>query len=278
MKKSFIGVLILILAMISIQYGASIAKNLFTLSGIAGATTLRLVFASLCLILVFRPWNKPFKKEYLLPTLCYGFSLGLMNLSFYYALARIPLGIAVALEFTGPLTLAVISSNKKTDYLWVILAALGIYFLLPHANQDNLDPWGIFYALLAGFFWALYIIFGKRLSGTMPTKLAITYGMCAAALITLPWGLIFNLQEIFQMKVIIPGLIVGLFGSSIPYALELRAMKNLSQKSFSILMSLEPAIATLVGVIFLSEFLSPLQMGAVLMVIAASIGTSLTSK
>lgn len=278
MKKTFSALLILILGMISIQYGASVAKNLFVLSGIAGATTLRLIFASLSLLLIMRPWRKTFKKEYFLPITLYGVSLGLMNLSFYFALAKIPLGIAVALEFTGPLMLAVLASRKKMDFLWVIMAALGIFFLLPSSSNGSLDPWGIFYALLAGFFWALYIIFGKRLSAYIPTTLGISYGMCAATLVVLPWGLVLNFESMLQTEVMIPALVVGIFGSSIPYALELRAMKNLSQQSFSILMSLEPAVATLIGVIFLAEFLTPLQMGAIIMVILASLGTSLSSK
>ncbi|HLT22440.1 MAG TPA: DMT family transporter [Bacteriovoracaceae bacterium] len=276
MNKSLVGVGILLLGMISIQYGASVAKNLFSLSGIAGATTLRLIFASLCLLLITRPWRKPFKKEYLLPITLYGLSLGLMNLTFYFSLARIPLGIAVALEFTGPLFLAAISSQRKADYLWVLFAGLGIYFLLPQTGHSELDPWGVFFALLAGAFWALYIIFGKRLSSTIPTKLGITYGMSVAALVVLPFGLTFDFSKMIQSEVILPSLIVGVFGSSIPYALELRAMKSLSQKSFSILMSLEPMVATIVGVIFLSEFLDWMQITAILCICIASLGTSLT--
>lgn len=276
MKESLKGLLILIIGMIFIQYGASVAKNLFELSGIAGATTLRLVFASLALFLFTRPWRSPFKKEFLLPITLYGISLGLMNLSFYFALARIPLGIAVALEFTGPLFLAVASSKRKMDFLWIILAAVGIFFLLPQAQENALDPWGIFFALLAGAFWALYIIFGKKLTTNIPTNIAITYGMSMAALVVIPFGLTMNFQSIFQTQVLIPGLIVAVFGSSIPYALELKAMQNLSHKSFSILMSLEPAIATIIGVIFLSEFLTLTQTAAIVCIIIASLGTSLT--
>ena len=262
--------------MITLQFGSSLAKNLFSLSGVAGATGLRLFFASICLILILKPWKIPFKKAYLLPLTAYGISLGVMNLSFYFALNRIPLGIAVALEFTGPLLLAVYASKNKWDVLWVVLAALGIYFLLPQQQQLTLDPWGIFFALLAGACWALYIIFGKRLSNTLPTQMGISYGMSIATLVVLPFALVFNTQQLMNIEVLLPGLMVGIFASAIPYALELHAMKGLSQKSFSILMSLEPAIATIIGVIFLHEFLTPLQSVAILLISFASLGTTLS--
>lgn len=260
--------------MITLQYGSSLAKNLFSISGVAGATGLRLLFASLCLFVFLRPWKTPFKKEYIIPLLTYGVSLGLMNLTFYFALSKIPLGIAVALEFTGPLLLAVILSKNKWDYLWVLFAGIGIYLLLPSPKNAPIDPWGIFFALMAGLCWALYIIFGKRLSA-LPTKLSISYGMSVAAVIVLPFSLTLNLQQVLDPQVLLPGLMVGIFASAIPYALELRAMRNLSQKSFSILMSLEPAVATIIGLIFLGEMLSSLQVVAIIMISIASLGTSL---
>jgi len=278
MNKPFTGILILILAMTTLQYGSSLAKNLFSLSGIAGATGLRLFFASFCLMIFLRPWRRPFKKEYLLPLFLYGSTLGLMNLSFYFALSRIPLGIAVALEFIGPLGLALISSKCRWDFLWVLCAGLGIYFLLPlKEDHESLDYWGIIYALLAGLFWALYIIFGKRLSNTLPTKMGISYGMCIAALVVMPFAITLNFNELFNPAVLLPGLLVGIFASAIPYALELRAMRNLSQKSFSILMSLEPAVASLIGVVFLREYLTLDQSVDIGLVCVASVGTSLSS-
>ena len=278
MNKSLTGLLTLITAMITLQYGSSLAKNLFSLSGVAGATGLRLIFASLCLLLFLRPWKLPFKKSYVIPLLCYGLALGFMNLTFYFSLARIPLGIAVALEFTGPLLLAVILSKNKWDYLWVLFAAIGIFFLLPDGKSGTLDLWGIIFALMAGACWALYIIFGKRLSDKLPTKIGISYGMSVAALVVLPFSLTLNLKQVLHPQVLLPGLMVGIFASAIPYALELRAMKNLSQKSFSILMSLEPAVATMIGVIFLGEFLSWTQISAIVLISIASLGTSISNK
>lgn len=278
MKSSFAGILILLLAMTTLQYGSSLAKNLFSLSGVAGATGLRLFFASLCLIIFLRPWRIPFKKKYLSPLFLYGSTLGLMNLSFYFALAKIPLGIAVALEFTGPLGLALISTKNKWDYLWVLCAGFGVYFLLPHQTSEaSLDIAGIFFALLAGVFWALYIIFGKRLSHSIPTKMGISYGMSIAALIILPFSFFLNLKELINIEVLLPGLMVGIFASAIPYALELRAMRNLNKESFSILMSLEPAVATIIGIIFLNEYLSLNQSLAIALICVASLGTSLSS-
>lgn len=271
-------VILLVLAMGTIQFGASMAKKLFPIAGVAGASSLRLFFASTILILVFRPWRVQFTRANLRSLFIYGASLGLMNLSFYFALERIPLGIAVALEFTGPLAVAIFSSKKKIDYLWALLAGVGIYLLLPsNDTKTSLDLLGMFFALLAGFFWAMYIIFGKRAGGDIHGGVATAMGMSFAALMVIPWGVILDTPAMFSLEALPLGLFVGLFGSAIPYALEMMALKKMPEQTFSVLMSLEPAIASLMGLLFLSEILSPLQWAAISCVIVSSFGSSLTA-
>lgn len=276
--KKFFPILILILAMCSIQFGASVAKKLFPIAGTAGASSLRLMFASIMMVLVFRPWRVKFSKNEWKSLALYGVSLGLMNLSFYYALQRIPLGIAVALEFTGPLAVAIFSSKRKADYLWVVLAALGIYLLLPQSDSPGaLDPLGMFFALLAGFFWALYIIFGKKAGDSHSGGIASAMGMAFAAVVVLPFGLAVDASRMFTTEALPLGLFIALFGSAIPYSLEMMALKKMATKTFGVLMSLEPAVASLMGLIFLSEHLSLLQWTAIMCVIVSSLGSTLTS-
>lgn len=277
--QKLLPLLILILAMCSIQFGASVAKKLFPLAGIAGASSLRLLFASIILVLVFRPWKVSFKKEEWKSLSLYGISLGLMNLSFYYALQRIPLGIAVALEFTGPLAVAVFSSRRKVDYLWAVLAALGIMLLLPKTESaSTLDPLGMFFALLAGFFWALYILFGKKAGSAHSGGIASAMGMCFAAIVVLPFGLAIDATRMFSPEALPLGLFIAVFGSAVPYSLEMMALKKMTAKSFGILMSLEPAVASIMGLIFLSEHLTMTQWLAISSVIISSLGSTLTHK
>ena len=202
-----------------------------------------------------------------------------MNLTFYFALERIPLGIAVALEFTGPLAVAILASKNKVDYVWAVLAAVGIFLLLPlNATSAALDPLGIFFALLAGFFWALYILFGKKAGGDTHGGVATAVGMSFAALMVIPWGLMLDTPAMFTVEALPLGIFVGLFGSAIPYALEMIALKKMPPQTFSVLMSLEPAIASLMGLMFLSEILTTTQWLAILCVIVSSLGSTLTAK
>lgn len=279
MKQKLLPILILILAMGSIQFGASVAKKLFPLAGVAGASSLRLFFAALVLLILFRPWKVHFTRANIKSLAIYGVSLGLMNLSFYFALARIPLGIAVALEFTGPLAVAILSSKKKLDYIWAVLAGIGIYLLLPlKETSTSLDPLGMFFAVLAGFFWAMYILFGKKAGGELHGGVATSMGMMFAALVVIPWGVAIDTPAMFSMEALPLGIFVGVFSSAIPYALEMLALRKMPSQTFSVLMSLEPAIASLMGLLFLSEMLTMKQWLAILCVIVSSLGSALTSK
>lgn len=264
--------------MASIQFGASQAKQLFPILGTAGTSTLRLMFASLMMLAVFRPWKIKFTKDMLLSLVLYGFSLGLMNFSFYFALQRIPLGIAVALEFLGPLSVAIFSSKKKIDYLWAVLAAAGIYLLLPKSSAETqLDLIGMLLAILAGAFWALYIIFGKRAGNNLKGGIASSMGMMFAALIVLPAGLAIDGDKLFNLEAIPMALMVALFGSALPYTLEMYSLKRMPQQTFGVLMSLEPALAALMGLLFLSESLTVLQSLAIGCVVVSSLGSTYSS-
>lgn len=267
------SVSILLLAMLSIQFAASQAKQLFSVLGVAGTSSLRLLFASIMLMIVFKPWQTNFNRS----VIVYGGSLGLMNLTFYFALQRVPLGIGVALEFIGPLAVAIFSSRKKIDLLWAFLAATGIVLLLPRETAvAKLDPVGIFLALLAGGFWALYIIFGKRAGSSLKGGVATSAGMLVAAIIVLPVGLGLDGDKLLNVSAIPLALMVAFFGSALPYSLEMVALKKLPSQTFGVLMSLEPAVAALMGLMFLGESLTLFQWMAVFCVIISSLGSTLT--
>ena len=273
------SIALLILAMVSIQTGASFAKGLFPLAGAAGTTALRLFFATVILWAVWRPWKLSFKKSDLKNLFVYGASLGLMNLTFYFALERIPLGLAVTLEFVGPLTLSTLSSRRKIDFLWVILAAVGIYLVMPQTEIGAAaDTLGIIFALFAGMFWAFYIHFGAKAGKDLHGGMATAIGMSFAALMALPFGIVIDGPKLLNPALLPMGLLVAALSSALPYSLEMISLKKMPTKTFGILMSLEPAIASLVGLIVLGEALSLTQWLAILCVIIASLGSSQTTK
>ncbi len=278
-KTAVLPILCILISMIVIQGGASLAKTLFPLVGPAGTTSLRLTFSAVILLLVFRPWRSPLTRKQLFTLALYGVFLGGMNYLFYLSIERIPLGIAVALEFTGPLAVALFSSKRALDFIWVFLAVLGIICLMPFTQlSEPLDGWGIFLALAAGACWAGYILFGQKAGSDIPGGTAVSVGMVFAALAFVPIGVTQTGARLFSWDVIPLGIAVAILSSALPYSLEMVALKGLSRSTFSILMSLEPMFATLSGYIFLSENLTPLQLVAVGLVISASLGSSLTSR
>jgi inner membrane transporter RhtA len=266
----------LLVAMLSIQYGASAAKHLFPVAGAAGTAVLRTSFAAILLVLLWRPWRGSLSRESFMAIAGYGIALGLMNLLFYLSLERIPLGIAVTLEFTGPLALALFSSKKILDMVWAVLAGLGIWLILPGSQSpESLDLTGVFLALGAGVMWALYILAGQKAGKDVHSGRATAIGMCFAALAALPMGLAVNFKELANPSIWPIGLVIAIFSSALPYSLEMMAMKNISQKTFGILMSVEPAFATLAGFFFLGEGLSWAQGFGVFFVMLASAGCTL---
>lgn len=265
----------LFLAMLSIQYGSTFAKSLFSDIGPAGLASLRITFAAILLLFFTRPWNSRISREDFVRISLYGSSLGLMNLTFYLSLERIPLGIAVALEFVGPLCLALFGSRKPRDILWVSLAAVGVALLVPWKySPSDLDPLGAFWALLAGFFWASYIFFGKRTSSSVSSSVTTSVGMLFATALVLPIGAFVNTDTVFDLNFWPMGLAVAFLSSALPYTLEMKALRLLPQQTFSILMSMEPVVATLMGYLALGEVLTSWQWLAIICIGIASAGSS----
>lgn len=264
--------------MASIQSGASVAKSLFPIIGAEGTTTLRCAVAALILLAIFKPWKKKISRKSKIASLQYGLALAGMNLLFYLSLNRIPLGLAVALEFTGPLALAFIFSRRALDFVWATLAVTGIALILPVTESSRaLDPIGAAQALAAGACWALYILFGQRAGRDLHGGIAATLGMAVAAVVLLPVGAAHAGPSLFSLAILPTAIVVAVMSSAIPYPLEMVALKRLPTKTFGILMSLEPAIATLAGLLFLKEDLAPLQYVAIACIITASIGSAATS-
>jgi inner membrane transporter RhtA len=263
-------------SLVSLAVGTSFAKSLFPVLGAEGTTTYRIVLAMLMLMAVFRPWRRRWVWADALPLGLYGVTLGVMNLLFYSAIKTIPFGVAIAIEFTGPLAVAVWTSKKASDWLWVALAVVGLGLLLPLPGADAasaLDPLGMSLALAAGLCWALYIVFGQRVAlryGSLATPL----GMLAAALVVTPIGVLHAGSALRDPQWLVAGLAVALLSSAVPYALEMFALNHLPKNTFSILLSLEPAVGALAGWLVLSERLTLLQGLAILMVMAASMGSA----
>jgi inner membrane transporter RhtA len=263
-----------LLSILSVQAGAAIAKRLFPLFGPAGTSGLRIGLAALILLLLFRPPLRRLRAEQWQAVVPYGVALGAMNLLFYLALARIPLGLGVTLEFVGPLLLAVAGSRRGLDFLWVVLAGAGIALIAPWSGA-GLDPWGMLLALLAGGCWTAYIVLGKRVSKVMPGSGAVATGMIFAALTVLPFIVLSGPTAPLTFPLLASAVALAALSSALPFTLEMRALQHLSARTFSILMSLEPAMAALCGLLFLHEHLTITQWLAVAMVVAASAGATL---
>lgn len=267
---------LLVIAMCSIQGGAALAKSLFPLVGAEGTTALRLSLAALILGLVMRPWRTRLNIAAWRALVAYGAALGGMNLMFYMSLKTVPLGIAVSLEFTGPLLLAILSSRRAIDFVWVVLAVCGLALLLPSQLTDApLDPTGAALALGAGACWALYIIFGQK-AGAAHGAQTVALGTLVAALIVFPIGVVQAGSSLFHWSLLPVALAVALLSSALPYSLEMVALARMPARTFSILMSLEPAIAALSGMLFLQEQLTGRHWLAIGAIILAALGTAST--
>ena len=265
-------------SLISLSIGTSFAKSLFPAIGAQGTTLYRLAFATLMLMAFWRPWRRRWTWADALPLGLYGVNLGLMNMLFYSAIKTIPFGLAIAIEFTGPLAVALWHSRKASDWLWVALAVLGLGLILPLPGaHDALDPVGIGLALAAGACWAMYIVFGQRVAkryGAMATPM----GMLAAALVVAPFGLHEAGSTLLNTQWLAAGLAVALLSSAVPYTLEMYALNHLPKHSFSILLSLEPAAGAIAGWLVLAEHLSLGQWTAMGFIICASMGSAWSAR
>ncbi|SQF99408.1 inner membrane transporter RhtA [Paucimonas lemoignei] len=269
---------LLLIAMASIQTGASLAKSLFPLVGAQGTTSLRLIFASIILLLVLRPWRARFTAKSLRTVFIYGIALGGMNFLFYMSLRSVPLGIAVALEFTGPLAVALFSSRKPLDFVWIALAAIGLLLLIPIGQENaNLDMTGVAYALGAGVCWATYILFGQKAGEDNGVQTA-ALGVLIAAIFIAPIGVVHAGPALWDISLIPTAIAVAVLSTALPYSLEMVALTRMPARTFGTLASIEPAFGALSGILFLSEHLSLLQWLAISAIIMASAGATLTAR
>jgi inner membrane transporter RhtA len=262
---------LVLLGIVSVQLGSAIAKHLFGVVGSFGTVALRLFFAAAVLIVVWRPSLRLSRRTWSVVA-AYGVVLGLMNLCFYLALARIPLGIAVTVEFLGPLAVALAGSRRWLDAVWVLLAAGGVVLLMEGRGRLNLI--GFLFALAAGTLWGLYILAGAALGRHTSQGSGLALGMAVAAVIVVPAGVAQSGAAVVQPWVLLAGLGVALLSSVIPYTADLEALRKIPPSVFGILMSLEPAMAALIGLVVLRESLHWSQWIAVLCVVAASAGAT----
>jgi inner membrane transporter RhtA len=266
-------VILVLVAISSVQVGSALAKTLFDEIGAGGTVLARTLFAAVVLVLVWRPQVSGLRRGDLWLAALFGLTLAAMNLAFYSALDRIPLGIAVTLEFVGPLGVAVAGSRGALDLLWVALAAAGILLLSDFGSAD-LDRLGVALALLAGGFWAAYILLSARVGRVFPGGSGLALAMVVAAALLLPVGVGDAGADLLVPWILAAGAVVALLSSAIPYSLELEALRRMPPKVFGVLMSLEPAVAALAGFVVLGEDLVAREVAAILLVVAASAGAA----
>jgi len=271
-------VAVLIVAMFSFQIGAVVAKQLFPAVGASGATALRLFFASLMLLAAWRPWRiRPSMRE-ARTIVIYGLAMGWMNLFFYLSLDRIPLGIAVALEFTGPLAVSIATSRRAVDFVWIVLAVLGLSALLPlGVAAKPLAPLGVAFGLAAGVCWALYIVFGQK-AGNAHGGQTAALGTLAGAIVIVPIGMAHAGTALWSPALLPTACVLALLSSALPYSLEMYALTRVPTRTFGVLMSGDPALAALSGLAFLHETLSVVQWAAIASIMLASAGSAATSR
>ena len=258
-------------ATVSVQSGAAVATELFDELGPVGTVMLRLVFAAIVLALIWRPALAALRGAHARDVVLFGVALAAMNTSFYLSLDRIPLGIAVTLEFVGPLGVAFALSRSRADLVWAALAAGGILLLAP-ALGDGLDALGAALALLAGAFWAAYILLAARVGRAFEGGDGLALAMMVSAVLILPAGIVAGGAELVDAGVLALGLVVAVLSSAIPYSLELEALRRLPRSTFGVLMSLEPAIAALIGFVALGQDLATTEALAIGLVVTASAG------
>lgn len=261
---------------LSLQFGAALAATLFEELGAAGTSLVRLAFGALVVAMIWRPRPSDFRAPGALQAaVLYGIALGGMNLLFYEALDRIPLGIAVTLEFVGPLGVAIAGSRRPLDLLWVALAAAGVALLgLQAGGEDGLDPVGVAFALTAGACWAAYIVLAQRLGDRVEGGAGLSLGMIIAIVVPVGPGIAAGGSALLDPVLLAQGAAVAVLSSAIPYTLEFAALRRMARHVFGVLLSLEPAMAALAGFVVLGQVLSPGDVVAVALVVTASAGAA----
>ncbi|MGH3328644.1 MAG: EamA family transporter, partial [Streptomycetales bacterium] len=268
---------LVLLAIVSVQVGAALAKQLFPVAGPGGVVAMRLVFAALLLLALWRPtlrFRGRAGRRGLLAILAFGTVTAAMNISIYESFSRIPLGIAVTIEFLGPLAVALFGSRRPLDVAWAVLAAAGVLLLTGGRGDGGVEPLGVLFALCAAACWAAYILLsavvGSRTQGGGGLALAMVWG----ALLVAPFGAADAGVKLLDPPVLLVGLVVALLSSVVPYSLELEALRRIPPRVFGVLMSLEPAVAAVAGLVILGEYLGAVQWLAIACVVVASAGAT----
>ena len=266
---------LVLLSVTGFQLGAALARPLFEQVGASGTSALRLGFAALILCAVIRPWRWSIAPGLHGHLLGYGLCLAGLNLFFYLAIRSVPLGLTVAIEFLGPLGLAIAGSRRPVDLLWAMLAAVGIGLLLPITPFGaKLDPVGLGFAVASACCWTGYIIFGQKVGRALPAQAAVAIGVAVAALAVLPIGLAQGGAGLLRFDVWPMALLVAIVSGALPYLFEKTALKRLPMRVFGVLMSLEPAFGAVFGFALLGQHLTAVQVAAILAIMAASAGVA----
>ncbi|MGI5289462.1 EamA family transporter [Nonomuraea polychroma] len=269
---------LVLLGIFSVQLGAGFAKELFATLPPSAVVFLRIASGALLMGAFVRPRLKGLAWRDWAVGIAFGVTLAVMNLSFYEALSRLPMGIAVAIEFLGPLGVAVAASRRRIDLLWVGLAAAGVVLLAPWGESATVSWAGIGFAMVAGVCWAAYILLSAAAGQRFPGTSGLTFAMIVSAVVIAPVGVTTGGADLLQPELVLIGLGVGLLSSVIPYSLELQALRRMPKQVFGILMSMEPAAAAMIGVLLLGEILHVQQWAAIVCIVAASLGSTRRSK
>lgn len=279
LSSSLLPLLAILGSVTFLGLGTSWAKHtLFPLVGAPGTTAVRVGFSALLLLLIWRPWRWRLARGEWKALLAYGVTLGLMNLTFYQSLRTIPFGVAVAIEFAGPLTVALLASRHALDFVWLLLAIAGLGLLLPLGHGvSTLDPVGVGWAVVAAVCWALYILFGKRV-GHLHAGQSVAIGLTVAALTVVPVGVAQAGAALLSPVVLGVGLCVAAISSAVPISLEMVALKRLPPQAFGIMISMEPAVAALLALGLLGEQLSGAQWLAIGLIMSASMGSASSAR
>ena len=277
--QRFVPFLAVLGSVTALGVGTSWAKQaLFPVVGAQGTTAVRVGLSALLMLMLWRPWRWRLSRADAQAVVLYGAALGAMNLMFYLSLQTLPFGLAVAIEFAGPLAVAIWSSRRAVDFVWVALAIVGLALLLPlWLSGSTLDPLGVLYSVGAAVFWALYIVFGKR-AGHLHAGQSVSLGLLVAALVVVPVGVAHAGAALLSPSVLLVGVAVAAISSALPISLEMMALKRLPKEAFGIMISMEPAVAALLALALLGERLDTVQWLAIGCIVAASMGSAATAR